>query len=128
MLMDPQDTVQAPYVEPPWIASPRRTLPWFRLGLAGALVAFCAWQGLGVDCRGVLPDVRTIATLLALVGAQGIAAIGSLGRCLLACVRRDWRRARGEAIVAVLMLLAIPVGVLAMASTTSCDACQDDGC
>jgi hypothetical protein len=126
--METQDMAPTPCVEPPWMAPPRRALPWFRLGLAGALVAFCAWQGLGVDCRGVLPDVRTIATLLALVGLQGIAAIGSFGTCLLACVRRDWRRALGEAIVGVLMLLAVPVGVLAMASTTSCGECRDDGC
>jgi len=111
-----------------WIAPPRRALPWFRLGLAGSLVAFCAWQGLGVDCRGTLPDARTLLTLLALVGVQGITAIGALGASLLACVRRDWRRARCEAVVAVLMLLVVPVGVLAMASTTPCGECQEDGC
>ena len=121
-------------VDPANAATPRRTptpprgMPWLRLGLAGAFVAGCAWRGLGTDC-GFLPDLRTVVTVLALLAVQGSMALGSFGISVLACVRRDWRRARDEAIVGVLMLLAIPLAFVALLSTApGCPPCQDDTC
>jgi hypothetical protein len=114
--MDTHHVAPTASIEPPWIAPPRRALPWFRLGVAGALVAGCAWRGLGMDC-GYLPDVREVVTVLALLATQGATALGSFGTSLLACARRDWGRARAEAIVGVLMLLAIPLGFGALLST-----------
>ena len=115
-----------PRVLPPWIPPPRRALPWFRLGLAGALVLVCAMAGLGRRC-GDMPGSDFLA-LLSTIAIQGSTALGSLVASLVACVRRDWRRARIEAGIGVLMLFTLPLAFWAVVSLSPECLCQDDGC
>jgi len=106
--------------------SRRRGLPWIRLGLAGTLVAVCALAGLGLRCDS-MPGADFLA-LLSMVAVLTPTALGSLAASLLACVRRDWRRARMEAGIGALLMLTMPVALWAMLSLAPECQCRDDGC
>jgi len=95
-----------------WSPGLSRPLPWFRLGAAGSLVALGAAAGLASRCDD-MPGTGFVYLLL-LLAVQGTMSTGSFGASLLACARCDWRRAGVEALVGALMLLAIPLGLLAL--------------
>ena len=109
-----------------WTPPSRRGPPWVRLGLAGALVVVCALAGLGMRCDG-MPGSDFLALLLTLA-VQVPIAFGSFVASARACLRRDWRRARIEAGIALLMLLTIALAFWAMVSLAPDCPCQDDGC
>lgn len=98
-----------------WNASLGRSLPWFRLGTAVVLVALGAAAGLASRCDDDMPGTGFVYLAL-LLAVQGTMTVGSFGTSLLACARREWRRASVEALVGAGMLLAIPLGLLALVS------------
>jgi hypothetical protein len=118
----------------PWFRSPswrpgpstRPALPLFRLGLALAVVAGCALAGLKTAC-GEMCGTDLVALALT-VAIQGTSALGSFVSMLVACARRDFRRAGVEALVCLGMLLVIPSALWALVSTIpECSAALEGG-
>ncbi len=86
-----------------------RRPPWIRSGLAVALILSAAIVSRRYGCGEEWP----IAYLFAVAGVQLPSAALSLGLALVAAIRCGWREALGEAVVCVLMLLAIVAAVAA---------------
>ena len=97
-----------------WSVPVPRGPAWFRFGLAGGLVALSAIASIGCRCDD-MPGTGLVVLVL-LLAVQGTTAIGSFAASVLACLRREWRRARVEALVGVAMLLAIPLALSALVS------------
>jgi hypothetical protein len=104
-----------------WMPPTRRGPPWVRLGLAGALVVACGLAGLGMTCVD-MPGSDLVA-LAALLVVQGTTALGSFVTGAIAVLKRDWPRARKEAVVGIAMLCTIPLAAWTLFSLVPDCAC-----
>ena len=98
-----------------WMPSTRRAPPWIRLWLAALVVAVCTLTGLRTRCdelNGLLLDSLVLGAAV-----QVGSAIGSFVMIVVACARRDFKRAGLEASICLGMLLVVPMALFAQLSS-----------